>query len=176
MDLFLIRHTKPAIEAGICYGQTDVALAQPATDAVGEILARLPDAFTLHSSPLRRCVELAHALERAVVADERLMEIHFGRWEMRPWLDVGAAALEAWQAHGFSSEPHGGESYVDFEARVLDWRRSLREDGDPVVAVTHAGVMRVLLRQRYGWTLEQSLAHPLPYGGIVRLAYPRDDF
>ena len=38
MQLHLIRHPRPAVEPGICYGQTDLGLAE----CPAEVAARLP--------------------------------------------------------------------------------------------------------------------------------------
>ena len=54
MQLHLIRHPRPAVAPGICYGQTDLGLAEcPAT--VAERLPPLPESVVVvaHGGPLR---------------------------------------------------------------------------------------------------------------------------
>jgi len=96
MRLTLIRHTSLQIPAGVCYGQTDVDVAatfmHEATHARDKLKHLTFDA--VFSSPLQRCVKLAHALVTDNIAhDERLKELHFGDWEMRAWDDFRVMCL-----------------------------------------------------------------------------------
>jgi alpha-ribazole phosphatase len=59
MDIYLIRHTRTAAEAGLCYGQTDMALAESFADDMQEVRAKLPAIASdcpIFSSPLTRCL------------------------------------------------------------------------------------------------------------------------
>ena len=79
MQVFLIRHPKPVIDAGICYGRLDVDAHAPHAVA-DEIRPLLPRDVPVYSSPLRRARQLAEALHPAHVFDARLAEIDFGDW------------------------------------------------------------------------------------------------
>ena len=61
MILTLIRHTSVAVPKGVCYGQSDVALAgsfdSEAKVVCGRLKGRRFD--EVYSSPLSRCVKLA---------------------------------------------------------------------------------------------------------------------
>ena len=59
MQLHLIRHPRPAIEPGICYGQSDIGLAESAVEVATRLKPLLPDAYTVHASPLLRARLLA---------------------------------------------------------------------------------------------------------------------
>ena len=74
MQVFLIRHPKPVIDAGICYGRLDVDAHAPHAVA-DEIRPLLPRDVPVYSSPLRRARQLAEALHPAPVFDARLAEI-----------------------------------------------------------------------------------------------------
>ena len=50
MQLHLIRHPRPAIEPGICYGQTDVGPAESAAEVAARLRPLLPESFALHAS------------------------------------------------------------------------------------------------------------------------------
>lgn len=69
MDLVLIRHPAVAVPPGQCYGRSDVPLRESAAAGAAAIaakLARLGIApYALHSSPLRRCAEVARVLAHA---------------------------------------------------------------------------------------------------------------
>lgn len=168
MALCLIRHPAPQVDSGLCYGRTDLPLLQAVTALLPELRAGLPPQFRLYSSPLRRCAELARELGEPVVYDTRLMEMDFGHWEMRPWDSLGAATLDAWIASGYDGALHGGEGLDAVQARVLDWLQTLPADED-VVAVTHGGVIRLLLHWFHRWPLEHCLQLPLPFAGITCL-------
>lgn len=142
MRLHLIRHPKPRIGEGICYGQLD-----PEADNVDAIAQRLrselPADLPLWTSPLRRCRSLADSLHANAQVDARLAEMHFGRWEGLPWQDIPRHELDAWAADIAGYAPPGGESPSQLQARALDFVRSLAVD--EAIIITHAGVIRTLL-------------------------------
>ena len=84
-----MRHTRPAVPKGVCYGITDLDLAPTFDDEAAAIVAALPPADRLVSSPLRRCRRLAErigvARGLAPAFDDRLRELDFGAWEGVPW-------------------------------------------------------------------------------------------
>ena len=57
MEIYLIRHTTPLVEQGICYGQTDLDIAHNFQEEVEDIKVALqhfnPD--KVYTSPLMRC-------------------------------------------------------------------------------------------------------------------------
>ena len=60
MEIYLIRHTTPAVGKGICYGQTDLDITDSFKEEVAAIIPHLPDNIqTVFSSPLQRCKKLA---------------------------------------------------------------------------------------------------------------------
>lgn len=142
MRLHLIRHPRPLIAAGLCYGRLDIAAENdPALAAA--LRAELPPGLPVWSSPLRRCRELAAALHPAPQIDERLAELDFGAWEGRPWDAIPRPELDAWAADVAGYAPPGGESPRALQARALAFVDSLAVD--EAVVVTHAGVIRTLL-------------------------------
>jgi alpha-ribazole phosphatase len=148
VQVFLIRHPRPLVEPGVCYGRLDVDCADP--QLVAERL-QLPAATTILSSPLRRARRLAEALavpaRVEVQLDARLSEIDFGDWEGRRWDDIDRAAIDDWAADVLNFTPPRGESVADLQRRVVDLAGELAATcGVPHVAlVTHAGVIRALL-------------------------------
>jgi adenosylcobinamide-GDP ribazoletransferase len=80
VQLFLIRHPRPLLAAGICYGQLDVEAEDP--QPIAERLRPLLPADTpVIASPLQRARGLAEALHPQARCDRRLLEIDFGAWE-----------------------------------------------------------------------------------------------
>lgn len=145
MQVFLIRHPRPLIDAGLCYGQLDVDCEDPLTIAT-YLGARLPHGTPVISSPLRRARRLAEALDPAARIDTRLSEINFGDWEGRAWNDIDRNALDAWAADVLDFTPPKGESVASLKRRAIDFAASLDATNTPRVAlVTHAGIIRALL-------------------------------
>lgn len=142
MRLHLIRHPRPLIAAGLCYGRLDIAAENPPALAAA-LQAELPPGLPLWTSPLRRCRDLAALLHPAPRIDARLAEMDFGAWEGRPWDAIPRPELDAWAADVAGYAPPGGESPRALLARALAFVQSLAVD--EAVVVTHAGVIRTLL-------------------------------
>jgi len=146
--LLLVRHARPLVEPGVCYGATDVEADAAATEAAAQRLAPLlaPNA-QLWSSPLRRCTQLADALcalrpDVVLQSDARLVEMDFGDWEGWRWSDIPRSAIDSWTAQFWHQRFGGRESVSDLMARVGAAWQDARGQPRPVVWVTHAGVMR----------------------------------
>lgn len=160
-QLWLVRHARPLVGEGVCYGMSDVAADPADTQLAAERLAAvLPCGAVLLMSGLQRAQQLAralHALRPDLAApgvDTRLNEMDFGCWEGRRWDEIDRAAFDAW-TQDFAGHRFGGrESVGDVLARVAS---ALREAGPglPVldaapggqrdrVWVTHAGVIRAV--------------------------------
>lgn len=153
-SLLRVRHAPVAVR-GICYGRGDVEVAMDADAACRRVLTSLAErregaAVTrILSSPARRTRALAEALgvalARPVEIDERLVELSFGAWELRTWDAIEAedgARLHRWMSRWRLEAPPGGEHVDELVARVGELRAALGRA--PVLAVTHAGVIRAL--------------------------------
>jgi len=147
MALWIVRHARPLVAAGICYGGLDVQADAAATDqAARELADTLPAGVALRVSPLTRCQQLARALcaLRAGLqarTDPRLREMDFGCWEGVAWDAIPQAALQAW-TDDFGKHRFGGaESSNEVLARVGRVWDEDHADHD-AVWITHAGVAR----------------------------------
>lgn len=147
MRLHLIRHPRPLIEAGLCYGRLDVAGEAPEVVAAA-LQASLPEGLPVWSSPLRRCLDLARCLNAEPRIDARLAEMDFGRWEGQAWDVIPRLELDAWAADVAGYAPPGGESPNTVLARVQAFIADVNVD--EAVVVTHAGVIRLLLAAQQG--------------------------
>ena len=170
MPVILVRHTRPAVPAGVCYGITDLDLAPTFDDEAAAIVATLPRADRLVSSPLQRCRRLAERIGAArgllPVFDERLREFDFGTWEGVRWESIPRTELDAWAADFFHARPHGGESVQMLHERVAAAVADYRRTGVTHVVVTHAGVIKSALAHgghRDGWKAT------VEFGASVRL-------
>lgn len=156
MSLWLVRHAKPLIASGTCYGALDVSADAQQTEAAAKALAKeLPQAIRVEVSPLMRCQQLAQALARLRTdlqfsINPNLREMDFGCWEGMAWNDIPRAAMEDW-TQDFSTHRFGGsESAGEVLARVATaWDAVHNGTGADVLWISHAGVARaaVLLQQ-----------------------------
>ena len=130
MEIVVVRHPAVAIEAGICYGQSDVPLAGSAADFAKALPARLDRlggarVQWIDTSPLSRCSSVASELAAhyglPAREDTDLLELDYGAWELANWDTVDRAELDAWAADLEHGRPHGGESAAMLAARVERW-------------------------------------------------------
>ena len=132
MHVTLVRHTRPLVSDGVCYGMTDLDLAATFEEEAARVVETLPPAQRLVTSPLYRCRRLAERIGAAQgltpAIDERLREMDFGAWEGIAWDDIPRAELDAWAADFLHARPHGGENVYMLRERawaaIEDYRRS----------------------------------------------------
>ncbi len=142
--IYLVRHLKPLIPTGICYGQSDVP-AEPLTPATARhLLGQLPPQASLFSSPLKRCSALASKLfpNQSVQFNPLLMELNFGAWEMCPWDTIPRAQLDLWAGDQQCFAPPNGESFADLCARVQRFMDEQLTCGSSHIIVTHGGIIK----------------------------------
>jgi len=142
----LLRHTRPAIEDGVCYGRMDLDIAETFEDEASTIMNQLPPIDAVVSSPLQRCLKLACRIGVVrglhVIADERIIEMDFGKWEGQNWADIPKLELEQWSKDFLHARPHGGESVAMLRERTLDALKDRERSDASILVVTHAGVIK----------------------------------
>jgi alpha-ribazole phosphatase len=166
--IWLLRHTPVQVAPGICYGRTDLELADTAACDIARSVADLPAGIPVIASPARRCVALARAIDPGFTTDPRLLELDFGAWEGLAWDDVPRAALDVWAADPWGFAPPGGESGAALLARV----RAFWDDtpARPLIIVSHGGPLR-LLRQLAEGRAPDILEKPPALGATIRIGY-----
>lgn len=184
-QIFLVRHTTPAVEKGICYGQTDLPVAGSFVEEVTEIQAVLPALHDIqvYTSPLQRCKQLAQTLTQgqashlALVEDARLMEMYFGEWEMQKWADIHPETLQSWM-HNFVDLPTpAGESHRQVHERSMAfWNEKLTLPHDTFCVVTHYCVMQNFLAHLLHIPLHKLFKIDMGFGAVVRVTLGADDY
>ncbi len=159
MSLWILRHARPLIATGVCYGSLDVAADAGLTQSAARAAAvALPRGALLRYSPRLRCVQLTHALAALrpdlvlqPEADARLAEMDFGIHEGIPWADIAPALVNAW-TDDFANHRFGGaESVSEFMGRVgAVWDAHVAAGAPDTVWVAHAGVARAATLLREG--------------------------
>ena len=165
MRLYLVRHARPLVREGMCYGSTDLAADEGhQQQALIELVRRLPARTPLLSSPMQRCRSLATLLTSALhagapVFDSRLAEMDFGAWEMRAWDAIPRAEIDAWAAELATHRPGGGESLIDVARRVRAFYDELQATKPAcTIVVAHAGTIRLLLAAAQSASVEQMVS------------------
>lgn len=150
------------------------------------------DVDVILSSPLGRCQETARAAAEAlgmgkdaITTDEAIIEMDFGTWEGRRFVEIQEDHPEAHREcfNYATAAPHGGESPEQVYRRVSEFvdRVIAEYPGKTVLVVTHMMPIKSVLRRALGTGGEiyrslhldvasLSVADFLPNGaGVVRL-------
>jgi alpha-ribazole phosphatase len=153
-EIWLVRHA-PTTLKGVCYGQSNVPVtleSAPAARAIAEDweergAGAAPEIWT---SPWARTRPVAEELTRlfrtSCQVDARLSELSFGEWEGRAFAEIertDPARFARWMNAYEVEAPPGGETAVRLRARVAEWLDERRAASATVLAVTHAGPIRM---------------------------------
>jgi len=177
MHIYLIRHPPPIDVDGLCYGRLDVAVdEQDVAGAAESVFAQIPSRTLararIYCSPSPRCMRLARhiASPREPTASEDLIEMSLGRWQGIRWDAIERLEIDAWARDVWGYRPGGGESAEMVATRWERWLHHVRgSDGGDVVAVTHAGVIRVALARASQGNGSSALEAQIPFGSFTVL-------
>ena len=174
--LLLVRHGR--IEAGHqgqFIGATDPTLDTRGESQVRSLAGRIqqlrPD--VCYCSPLQRCRQTASAVVPDVSPhfDSRLREIDFGDWERRTFADVARdhpAQVAQWAEFAPEFMFPGGEKLADFVQRVRAAADLLcQTDAQTLLAVTHGGVIRLMLCHLLGLDLRKYVVFDVGYASLA---------
>jgi alpha-ribazole phosphatase/probable phosphoglycerate mutase len=177
-----IRHGEPL--GGKCYrGQIDDPLSATGWQQMWQALGDAAPWQQIVTSPLSRCQAFAAALAERhglpMTIDARLMEIGFGAWEGRTAEQLRVEdpqQIERFYQDPVNARPKGAEALADFRARVIAGFNDLaqRYQGQQVLVVCHAGVMRAVVAHVLGAPLESVYRIDVAYAAITRVRFSRE--
>ncbi len=179
MEIYLVRHTTPNVEKGICYGQSDLGITDSFHSEIEQIHQQIPiqKIAKVYSSPLQRCKLLAKTFSEEITFDDRLKELNFGDWELLPWDAINSKELDPWMQDFVNVRVTNGESYVMLQERALDFFFSLNHiSTEKSIIVSHAGVMRSIISHIQNIDLKNSFKIKLEYGHVVTIKTTKDQF
>ncbi|MDH3667893.1 MAG: histidine phosphatase family protein [Paracoccaceae bacterium] len=169
--MIFLRHPRPAVAPGICYGRTDLDIGPGAADEIAAALVATPAVTGVISSPALRCRALAEALAGrdgvTLRLDPRLVEMDFGAWEGLAWDAIGRAESDPWADDPWTIAPPGGESFGALHARVS---AALEEVAPATALVCHAGPIRAARMVLTGASFEAVFAEPVPHATPIQFA------
>ena len=177
MDIYLIRHTKSHIQPGICYGRSDIGLAETFSKELEALKAKVPDIDNLKiiSSPLKRCTALAQELTNTpFLIDSRLAEMNFGEWELMPWCEIMTQyedLYKKWETDYVNLAPPNGETNMELYKRCSSLLDELIRTNDGNYAfITHGGVIRALIAHVLDIPLEKAFYLGVDVGSITKVS------
>ncbi len=180
MAIYLIRHTTPNIEKGICYGQSDLDITDSFIDEVSMIKPHLPEnILNVYSSPLQRCRKLAETLfpDHTVSLYDDLMELNCGTWELQKWNDIPKTEIQPWMDDYVNVQVPMGESYVQLHERVIRRFEWVAQQTLPAVMVAHGGVLRSILSHITHTPLKESFdVFTCHYGCVVKISRQEETY
>ncbi|XXJ19377.1 histidine phosphatase family protein [Desulfovibrio caledoniensis] len=161
--IILLRHGRIEDGKGRCLGRTDVPLSSDGLAQARELaeeLGAIPFA-RLCSSPAGRALDtlkpLAARLGMEVESLPALDEIDMGEWDGLDFDTIRRRFPEEYAARGKrlgSYRVPGGESFEDVAERAMAALEELARGPRPVLAATHAGVIRAVLCRVTGHPLD----------------------
>lgn len=190
-ELALVRH--PETEANVegrFVGRGDSAITEKGREQM-LALTTFMETFApsvVFTSPLKRALVTAQAITSCGIAVnvlDELQEIDFGRVEGLTWSEVSALGLsvdylrngdpgdgaEGGPADGPGVGPvaPGGETWSDFEARVIAAAAKIEGSGPRIAVVTHGGVFRALLTHWLALPWSASWRFSVPNAAVARI-------
>ncbi len=150
MNIYLIRHGQTKLnKLKLMQGLTDEPLSdkgrQQAKEAGKNIANVKFDA--VFASPLDRAIEtasLASGWDRKDIrVDERLIEVNFGKYEMKPYNRMGLKMSLYWALPEIFPAPEGVESIASIVERSSSFLKELEgKEYENVLIAAHGGILR----------------------------------
>ncbi len=174
--VYLLRHTKPHIKGGICYGQTDLELdADFHNIHLPLVISKIKqlDIKKIYTSPLIRCKGLAQSLSKELnieppTEDGLLMEMNFGDWELLNWDKIyNSPEGKAWFGNFLENRCPGGESFQDVVTRAYQFINK-HKDLEKSLIVTHAGFIRAFAVVNNKIDINNPFSLQIEYGDIIQ--------
>ncbi len=163
--VYLVRHAPHALVGSrLCGRAKGCGLDEQGkarAQRLGAALAEIRPSV-VYASPLERALQTGAAIAEACAIRlriaEPLNEIDFGGWTGADFADLEAdGEWRRWNGHRASARPPGGESMAEVQARTSRWLGLVRSlhPGGLVVAVSHADVIKAILAEALGWSLDR---------------------
>lgn len=176
----ILRHGEVDGRAQVFRGASDEGLTQRGIEQMQGVLNRCAPFDAVATSPLPRCHTFAadyaqqHALPLQLLPCFR--ELDFGDWEGLTPAEAAVRNPNEYAAFSASQgvvAPPNGEALAAFRSRIAQgWQDWLQQDlGAQRLLITHAGVMRALLMELFGFTPAQAFQIALPEAACLRISH-----
>ena len=166
--ILVARHPRPRIASRICYGRTDVPLAEPPELGAATLIAAASDPIErIVRSPLGRALLVAQAAAPAHTPPRR-PELGGGAWDNHPGSAIPRPETAAGAADPLRYRPGGGESVDTVLRRVRRAWTGIASSEANTLVLTHAGPIRCLLHIGRGIPILDAIQASIAYGEVLR--------
>jgi broad specificity phosphatase PhoE len=180
--LLFIRHAETDFAGRFC-GHSDPPVNQRGLRQIEELIEALKiesvgagSIDAIYTSDLSRTLATADAIGRlfglSPIKVPGLREIGFGEWEGLSWAEIESrdpVYARQWSEAYPNLPAPGGEGFEAFQSRVLsEVNRLLAMSHRCAAVVTHAGVMRVVLRSLCGLEEQEAWERTKAYCSVCR--------
>jgi broad specificity phosphatase PhoE len=176
--LLFIRHAETDLAGRFC-GHLDPPVNERGLNQIEELIRTLKaeSIDAVYASDLSRSLTTAEAIGRIFGLSPTkvpgLREIDFGEWEGLSWPEIESrdqVFAHRWSKHYPDLPAPGGEPFEAFQSRVLSEVEHLLAITPQrcVAVVTHAGVMRVVLRALCDLKEQEAWEQTKAYCGFFR--------
>ncbi len=186
--IYLIRHGQTEMNReGRFQGRLDSPLTALGERQAGQVGARLQGLaaetggrWAIEASPLGRTRRTADLVAQRMGLDvrrhdPRLTEVDFGSWEGLTRDGIVALRPDLSGAKAFFLLSPDGETFEQMSVRVRDWMDEADASDEHIVAVTHAGVGRMMRGLYLGFGPDEMRALDTPQDVVFRFAGGRID-
>ena len=173
MQIYFVRHSEVIEEYQGCYnGHIDIPLSNKGREDAKRLAEKLSHikfekAFC---SDLLRARETMEAFDLGceIVYTKRLREKSWGRHEGMRFEEIVKEGLEYKSFEQWINDL-GGEDLESYAKRLLEYFNNtlLRQEGESILVVTHAGVIKMLISLTEGMSLDETFSISLPYSGYI---------
>lgn len=173
MRIYFVRHAEVIEEyQGRYNGHIDIPLSDKGKADAKELAKKLSyirfdKAFCSDLLRARQTIE-AFDLDCEVVYTDRLREKSWGRHEGMSFDEITKEGLEYRNFEQWI-EDLDGEPLQEYAARIWEYFETvlLKEKGENILVVTHAGVIKMLVSLNEKMSLEETFGISLSYGGYL---------
>lgn len=178
MKVYIVRHTSVIPDGNVtCYGNSDVETRPTFEQEAEQTRLRLegiPPVDAVFTSPLSRAAKLAAFVGYPdAVRDDRLREMNFGEWELRPWVELmNGKSYEEFFTYYIDHPTPGGESLMMQYNRVKDFLEEQRARGYRFILVfCHGGVINCARALSGQCNIRDAFAELPAFGSVTELDF-----
>lgn len=152
MKIWIARHGQTRLnKMEVMQGHTDEPLNETGIQQAHAMREMIGDVHfdAVYASPLRRAVTTASILgnvpESEIHIDPRVIEVSFGKYELRHYKEQGIAMTAFWLVPEIFPAPDTVETIAQMKERTTSFLKELeQQDYENVLVTCHGGIMRVL--------------------------------
>lgn len=177
MEIYVIRHTKVSVGSGICYGQSNLAVSDTFHEEAEKLKMELVLPFdSVYSSPLTRCIKLAKKFDDSIILDDRLKEMDFGDWEMKPWNEIPKQEIEQWYSDYVNTSVPNGENFKMVYERLCSFMEDIRLSfgNQKILIICHGGIIRSIWCYLLQIPLHNAFKIPVGFSEILHFNLGKD--